>query len=259
MTGKAYLVGAGPGRADLITLRGLTVLRQADAVLYDRLIAPELLDEAPSHAERIFVGKRPGHHAVRQERINELMVRLVRDGLQVVRLKGGDPCVFGHAGEEAAALAAAGLPYEIVPGVSSAISVPAYAGVPLTQRGIASAFAVVTAHEASETASGIDWRALAAMPTLVVLMALTRLDVVCAKLIAAGRDPLTPAILISRGATAQQRTLRATLATLPKAQKRAMLPPPAILVVGDVAALNDTLAWFDPASVPAHHMFWEDE
>jgi len=179
--------------------------------------------------------------------------------LQVVRLKGGDPCVFGHAGEEAAALAAAGLPYEIVPGVSSAIGVPAYAGVPLTQRGVASAFAVVTAHEASETASGIDWRALAAMPTLVVLMALTRLDVVCAKLIAAGRDPLTPAILISRGTTAQQRTLRATLATLPDAQQRAMLPPPAILVVGDVAALNDTLAWFDPASMPAHHMFWEDE
>jgi Uroporphyrinogen-III methylase len=117
----------------------------------------------------------------------------------------------------------------------------------------------VTAHEASETASGIDWRALAAMPTLVVLMALTRLDVVCAKLIAAGRDPLTPAILISRGTTAQQRTLRATLATLPDAQQRAMLPPPAILVVGDVAALNDTLAWFDPASMPAHHMFWEDE
>jgi len=259
MTGKAYLVGAGPGRADLITMRGLTVLRQADAVLYDRLISPELLDEAPSHAERIFVGKRPGHHALRQERINELIVRLVHNGLQVVRLNGGDPCVFWHAGEEAAALAAAGLPYEIVPGVSSAIGVPAYAGVPLTQRGVASAFAVVTAHEASETASGIDWRALAAMPTLVVLMALTRLDVVCAKLIAAGRDPLTPAILISRGTTARQRTRRATLATLPDAQQRAMLPPPAILVVGDVAALNDTLAWFDPASMPAHHMFWEDE
>jgi uroporphyrin-III C-methyltransferase len=228
MTGKAYLVGAGPGRADLITLRGLTVLRQADAVLYDRLIAPELLDEAPSHAERIFVGKRPGHHAVRQERINELMVRLVRDGLQVVRLKGGDPCVFGHAGEEAAALAAAGLPYEIVPGVSSAIGVPAYAGVPLTQRGVASAFAVVTAHEASETCqwhrlarpgchAGRWWSSMAPHSSRRGSVRSSSLP---------GANPLTPAILISRGATAQQRTLRATLATLPEAQKRAMLPPP---------------------------------
>ncbi len=259
MTGKAYLVGAGPGRADLITVRGLTVLRQADAVLYDRLIPPELLDEAPAHAERIFVGKRPGRHALRQEGINELLVRLVRDGLQVVRLKGGDPCVFGHVSEEAAALAAAGLSYEIVPGVSSAIGVPAYAGIPLTQRGVAAAFAVVTAHEASETASTIDWRVLAAMPTLVVLMALTRLDAVCARLIGAGRDPQTPATLISRGTTAQQRVLRATLATLPNAQLRAELPPPAVLVVGEVAALTDTLAWFDPTSVSAHHMLWEDE
>ncbi|MCG8351770.1 MAG: uroporphyrinogen-III C-methyltransferase, partial [Chloroflexales bacterium] len=167
MKGKAYLVGAGPGRADLITVRGLAVLRQAEVVLYDRLVAPALLDEAPPNAERIFVGKGPERHVMRQEEINNLLIELVGAGQQVVRLKGGDPCVFGHAGEEAGALSAAGLPFEIVPGVSSAIAVPAYAGVPLTQRGMSTAFAVVTGHEApGQPATMTDWEALARLPTL---------------------------------------------------------------------------------------------
>jgi uroporphyrin-III C-methyltransferase len=260
MSGKAYLVGAGPGRADLITVRGLAVLRQADAVLYDRLVAPALLDEAPPNAERIFVGKGPERHVMRQEEINHLLVELVGAGQQVVRLKGGDPCVFGHAGEEAGALAAAGLSFEIVPGVSSAIAVPAYAGVPLTQRGMSTAFAVVTGHEApGQSAAATDWEALARLPTLVVLMALKRLAPICAALIAAGRDPETPALLISRGATDQQRSLRATLAELPTLHARHPLPTPAVLVIGAVAALADELAWFVPDGAAAGHIPWEDD
>jgi len=259
MSGKAYLVGAGPGRADLITVRGLNVLRQADVVLYDRLIAASLLDEAPAHAERIFVGKRPGHHAWRQDGINETLVRLVRNGLQVVRLKGGDPGVFAHVAEEAAALAAAGLPFEIVPGVSSALAVPLCAGIPLTWRGIASAFTVVSGHEVTDHGcSGISWSLLAATPTLVVLMALGRIEQVCTALIAAGRNPDTPAALISRGASHQQRTLRATLGTMAEHQRLAQLPPPAVLVVGDVALLADTLAWYDPSQYPVEPMLWEE-
>lgn len=259
MTGKAYLVGAGPGRADLITVRGLTVLRQADVVLYDRLIAASLLDEAPPHAERIFVGKRPGHQTFRQDGITETLVRLVRNGLQVVRLKGGDPGVFAHLAEEASALAAAGLPFEIVPGVSSVLAAPLHAGIPLTWRGIASAFTVVSGHEVTpHGCSGISWALLAASPTLVVLMALGRLEQVCAALIAAGRNRDTPAALISRGASADQRVLLATLDSLPARQQTAQLPSPAVLVVGEVAALANSLAWFDPAQFPANPMLWDD-
>ncbi|MGQ9613553.1 MAG: uroporphyrinogen-III C-methyltransferase [Chloroflexus sp.] len=259
MSGKAYLVGAGPGRADLITVRGLTVLRQADVVLYDRLIAAALLDEAPPYAERIFVGKKPGHHAFRQDGINETLVRLVREDLQVVRLKGGDPGVFAHVAEEAAALAAAGLPFEIVPGVSSALAIPLYAGIPLTWRGVATAFTVVSGHEATpHGCSGISWSLLAASPTVVVLMALGRLEQVCSALMAAGRNPDTPAALISRGATSQQATLQATLATLCDRQRLIQLPPPAVLVVGEVAALADRLAWYNPTQSPGDAMLWEE-
>ncbi|MEF3275670.1 MAG: uroporphyrinogen-III C-methyltransferase [Chloroflexus sp.] len=258
MSGKAYLVGAGPGRADLITVRGLTVLRQADAVIYDRLIAASLLDEAPPHAERIFVGKRPGHHTFRQDGINETLVRMVRAGLQVVRLKGGDPGVFAHLAEEAMALAAAGLPFEIIPGVSSALAVPLYAGIPLTWRGVASAFTVVSGHEVTDQGcSGISWALLAASPTLVVLMALARLEQVCTYLIAAGRNPATPAALISRGTSSDQRVLRATLQTLPTCPQVAQMPAPAVLVIGEVAALADTLAWFNPAAI-YDPMLWDE-
>jgi uroporphyrin-III C-methyltransferase len=260
MSGKAFLVGAGPGRADLITVRGLTILRQAEIVLYDRLIAPDLLTEAPAAAQRIFVGKGPDRHVMRQEEINALLVELVRAGRFVVRLKGGDPCVFGHAGEEAAALAGAGLPFEIVPGVSSAIAVPTYAGVPVTQRGLSTAFAVVTGHEApGKATTTTDWEALARIPTLIVLMALKRLEPICTMLIAAGRDPSTPALIISRGATDQQRTLAGTLADLPERHARQPLPTPAILVVGAVAALAETLAWFVADGTAAGHIAWEED
>jgi uroporphyrin-III C-methyltransferase len=247
MSGRAYLVGAGPGRPDLITVRGLGLLRAADVVIYDRLIARELLDEAPPHARLIFAGKGPDHHILTQDAINRLLVEMVRAGHLVVRLKGGDPGVFGHVGEEAQALADAGLPFEIVPGVSSALAAPAYAGVPVTHRHISSAFAVVTGHEApGKFGSQTDWAALARIPTVVALMALKRIGVICALLIDAGRDPDTPAVAISCAATDQQQVLRATLATLPDALTERRLPTPVVVVVGEVAALADSLSWFRP-------------
>ncbi|MGB0383693.1 MAG: uroporphyrinogen-III C-methyltransferase [Ardenticatenaceae bacterium] len=245
--GKAYLVGAGPGRPDLITVRGLKVLREADTVLYDRLIPRELLGEAPAHAELIFVGKRAGHHVMRQEQITALLVERVRAGQQVVRLKGGDAFVFGRGGEEALALAQAGLPFEVVPGVTSAIAVPAYAGIPITHRNVASAFAVVTAHETPDKAhSTLDWSALAKMPTLIVLMARRRIGIICQTLIDAGRPPNTPAAMVSCGTTDRQQVLIATLATLPEAVANSQLPTPALAIIGDVATLAHQLKWFSP-------------
>jgi uroporphyrin-III C-methyltransferase len=248
MTGKAYLVGAGPGRADLITVRGFELLRRADVVLHDRLIARELLDEAPPHAEIVFVGKAAGHHVKRQEAINRLLVDNVRTGKQVVRLKGGDPFVFGRGGEEALALAEAGLPFEIVPGVTSALAVPAFAGIPVTHRGLATAFAVVTGHEAPDKPCGCDtdWCALACIPTLIILMPVKRIQATCQGLLDAGRDPATPAVAISQGTTDHQRVLRATLGTLAETIEMNHLPTPALVVTGEVAGLHDRLAWFRP-------------
>jgi len=250
--GKAWLVGAGPGRADLITVRGLRALQTADVVIYDRLIGRELLDEARPDATLIFAGKRPDHHTMNQNEINRLLVERVRAGQQVVRLKGGDPFVFGRGGEEALALVAAGLPFEIVPGVSSALAVPAYAGVPVTHRNVATSFAVITGHEAAGKAdSQTDWDALARIPTLVVLMGVAQIASITQALIAAGRGGETPAIAISQGGTDQQQTVRARLVDLPGAIATAHLPAPAVIVIGEVAALHDQLDWFVPDGVSA--------
>jgi cobalt-precorrin 5A hydrolase/precorrin-3B C17-methyltransferase len=256
--GKAYLVGAGPGRADLITLRGLTLLRRADVVLYDWLVAPELLAQVPAGAELIFVGKTHDRHTLEQDAITDLLVAHARAGRQVVRLKGGDPGVFGHAGEEALALARAGLPFEIVPGVSSALAAPAYAGIPLTFRGLASGFAVVTGHEAPNTPHHLDWAALARVPTLVVLMGLHRTEAICAALREAGRAPDTPVAVISRATTSEQRVLRATLEGLPAALQAHPLPTPAVLVIGDVVALADELTWFAPELAAEHFVPFDE-
>ena len=245
--GKAYLIGAGPGRADLITVRGLTLLRRADVVIYDRLIARELLDEIRAGAEEIFVGKESGHHTLPQAQINALIVERVQQGKQVVRLKGGDAFVFGRGGEEAQALHDAGLPFEIVPGISSALAVPAYAGIPVTQRGVSTAFAVVTGHECSDKEkSTTDWSALARIPTLVVLMGLGNAACIAENLIEAGLAPTTPAAAISQGTTDAQQTVITTVVELADAITAAALPSPAILVIGEVAALSEELAWFTP-------------
>jgi uroporphyrin-III C-methyltransferase len=247
--GTAYLVGAGPGRSDLITVRGLRLLQKADVVIYDRLVGRDLLDEIRPDADLIFVGKGAGRHVCTQEEINDLLVEQVAQGRSVVRLKGGDPFVFGRGGEEAQALWLAGLSYEIVPGVSSAIAAPAYAGIPVTQRNVATAFAVVTGHErADKDESDVDWEALARVPTLVILMGVKSIGLSAAALLAAGRSGETPAAIICRATTAEQRVVRTTLADLPFAVLAAGVISPATVVVGEVAALHDTLAWFDPGT-----------
>jgi uroporphyrin-III C-methyltransferase len=241
-------VGAGPGRADLITVRGLRLIQRAEVIVYDRLIAPELLAEARAEAEQIFVGKKAGKHTMSQDNINALLVRLVQAGRQVVRLKGGDPFVFGRGGEEALALAAAGLPFEVVPGVTSAVAVPAFAGIPVTHREMARGFAVITGHHASGSPKqDTDWAAFANIPTLIVLMGLNRIDRICRHLIAAGRDAATPAMVIQSGATEQQATVRATLADLPRAVAESGIATPAITVIGEVVTLADKLDWFNPS------------
>ncbi len=248
--GKAYIVGAGPGRADLITVRGLRLLRQAEVVIYDRLVGQDLLAEIPPTAEQVFAGKRPGRHTLEQAEINRLLVERVRAGKQVVRLKGGDPFVFGRGGEEALALRLAGLPYEIVPGVTSALAAPAYAGVPVTHRGLGASFTVVTGHECKES-SGVDWSILARMPTLVVLMGVRRIRTIAGELMAAGRSPDTPSIAVSHGVTDRQKVVRARLMDLPDAMEAAALPAPAVIVIGEVAGLHDLLDWFTPDGAAA--------
>jgi uroporphyrin-III C-methyltransferase len=243
--GKAYLVGAGPGAAELITVRGLRLIQRADVIIYDRLAAPELLNEARPDAELIYVGKEPGHHAVKQAQINALLVAHVAAGRQVVRLKGGDPFIFGRGGEEALALRAAGLAFEIVPGISSAIAAPAFAGIPVTQRGVATSFTVVTGHSC-DASSGTDWTALARMPTLVVLMGVANMAQIAALLIAAGRSAATPVAAVQWGTTAEQQVVRASLATIAFTLRVAKISSPAVIVIGEVATLHDELAWFQP-------------
>ncbi len=242
--GRVYLVGAGPGDPGLITVRGRAVLRRADVVVHDRLVNPVLLDEAPPAALRIFAGKRRDHHPLPQEEINALLIAHARRGRHVVRLKGGDPFIFGRGGEEATALARAGVPFEIVPGVSSAVAVPAYAGVPLTYRGLASSVAVVTGHEeAGGRGPAVDWARLAtAVDTLVVLMGAGTLPRIVRALLAHGRAPDTPVALIRWGTTEAQETITGTLADI--LERAAGLRPPVVAVVGRVAALREHLRWF---------------
>jgi uroporphyrin-III C-methyltransferase len=244
MTGTVYLVGAGPGDPRLITLRGAEVLRTAHLVVYDRLVSPALLDLALGRAERIYAGKEPGRPALAQETINRLLIDRARDGQNVVRLKGGDPFVFGRGGEEALACVRAGVPFEVVPGVTSAVAAPAFAGIPVTHRRLARSFAVVTAC----TADGAepDWAGLgSAVDTLVILMAAGRLGEVCRALIEGGRSPEEPAALIHQAATSAQRSIAATLEKLPDRVAAAGLGPPATVVVGAVASLASELAWVE--------------
>ncbi len=242
VSGAVYLVGAGPGDPDLLTVRGLRCLQRADVVVYDRLLDPRLLEEAPRRARRIYAGKSPGRHALRQEEINALLVRHARAGRTVVRLKGGDPFVFGRGGEEALACIAAGIPWEVVPGVTSAVAVPARAGIPLTHRGVAASFAVATGHAAGDDEDGHDWAALARVDTLVFLMGAGHLAEIAALLVAHGRPPHTPAAAIERGTLPGERVLEGTLATLPELAAREGLASPATLVVGEVVRLRQSLA-----------------
>jgi len=245
--GIVYLVGAGPGDPGLLTRRGAELLRQADVVIYDGLVNPVLLRWTRPDAEIIAGGKHDRTRCVSQEILNALLVDRARRGRRVVRLKGGDPYLFGRGGEEAEALAAAGLPFEAVPGVSSLHAVPAYAGIPLTGPAAGAGLTVVTGHETPDAAGhGPNWAALAQAPgTLVVLMALRNVRAIAATLIAHGRSSATPAAVISQGTTGRQRTVTGSLATLADHADRAALPAPAIIVIGEVVTARGALDWFE--------------
>lgn len=240
MSGRVYLVGAGCGPMDLITLRGLRLLQSCDVVVYDDLIDPELLSAAPSQAERLYVGKRRGKHSASQEEISGLLVTKAREGKQVVRLKGGDPFVFGRGGEECLALQEAGVPFEVVPGVSSAIAIPALAGIPVTHRGVSQGVHIVTAHTA-DTEDGLpaDLPKLARLGgTLVFLMGLRQLPKLTERLIAEGMPEDTPSAVISEGSAPRPVTVRAPLSQLSQAARTAGVCPPAVIVVGGTAGMD---------------------
>jgi uroporphyrinogen III methyltransferase/synthase len=253
--GLVYLVGAGPGDPGLITRRGADVLARADVVLYDRLVHPDLLKLAPD-ARLIDVGKRAGKSAPGQERINELLVEEASAGRTVVRLKGGDPFVFGRGGEEAEVLAAHGVPFEVVPGVTSAVAGPAYAGIPLTHRDHASWAALAAGHEdPTKPESGIDWNALSRAPTAVFLMGIERLAHICDRLQAEGKPSDTPAAVVSWATWPRQRVVRSTIEKIADATTAAGLGPPAVLVVGDVVSLADSLSWADRKPLAGKRVF----
>jgi uroporphyrinogen III methyltransferase / synthase len=241
--GIVFLVGAGPGDPGLITLRGVECLRMAEVVVHDRLVNHALLAYAPS-AEWIDVGKQPDHHLVPQERINGLLVEHARSGKVVVRLKGGDPFVFGRGGEEALALVEAGLPFEIVPGVSSAVAAPAYAGIPVTHRGLACSAAIITGHRADCTEDPeSDWtRAARGCDTLVFLMGVRNLPRIVERVLAGGRSLHTPAALISQATCLNQEIVTGTLENI--VERSAAISPPAVIVIGEVAGLHEKLAWY---------------
>ncbi len=254
--GRVYLVGAGPGDPELITLKGLRCLCVADVVVYDRLINPHLLDEAPLQAERVFVGKEPGCHSMQQEAINALLITYARQGRLVVRLKGGDPFVFGRGGEEALALADAGIPFEVVPGVSSAIAVPAYAGIPVTHRDHASSVTIVTGREQrTHVSSAVNWEALAQVGgTLVIMMGVEALAHITQQLLVGGLAPDTAAAVIQQGTVPQQRVITGALVNIAERARLAKVRSPAILVIGAVVTLSDALAWFEVACSGANQV-----
>ncbi len=253
MRGIVYIVGAGPGDPELITVRGARLLREADVVLYDRLVSPKLVETVRPEALRIFVGKRCGRASVTQSEINGAMIRHARAGLRVVRLKGGDPFVFGRGGEECLELAAAGVPFELVPGVTSATSVPAYAGIPVTHRNVASAFTVISGH-LDEESDPYDWLTLSASPSLVVLMGLRNLGLIATHLIEAGKAADTPAAVIQSGTDEGQTVVTGPLDRIAELAKD--LEPPAVVVIGPVVSLREQIRWFGsdaatPESAPS--------
>lgn len=245
--GTVYLIGAGPGDPKLITVRGAECIAKADTVVYDRLANPRLLRYMKPGAEKIYVGKLPDRHTLRQEEINRLLADLALTGKTVARLKGGDPSIFGRVGEEAELLAAEGVPFEIVPGITSAIAVPAYAGIPVTHRDYTSSLAIITGHEdPAKTESSHDWKKLAtATGTSIFLMGIANLPYICKSLITNGRAADTPVALIRWGTRPEQQTLTGTLATIVEQAREADFQSPAIIIVGEVVKLRETLSWYE--------------
>ena len=249
--GKVYLVGAGPGDPKLITVYGVECIQQADVVLYDRLVNNELLKYAKPEAELIFCGKQPGKHHIIQEQIHELLIEKATVGKIVTRLKGGDPCIFGRVGEEAEILAANGIPYEIVPGITSGIAAPAYAGIPVTHRDYASSFAIVTGHGREEKEQDdLNWPALAqGIDTIAFYMGIGNLNYICTRLIENGKSPDTKAAIIQWGTTARQKTVTGSLKNIEERTLQAGITHPAIVLVGDVVGMREKLNWFQEEEV----------
>ncbi len=239
--GKVYLVGAGPGDPELITAKGLRILASADSVLYDNLAPHSLLDAAPASAERLYVGKKGAERAYEQHEISEMLISRAQRGLTVVRLKGGDPFIFGRGGEELEALAAAGIPFEVVPGVTSALGIAAYTGVPLTHRDHVAAVTFVTGHDAER----FDWSRIGGDQTLVIYMGVMAFPEIARRLIESGRTPDTPAMAVRWGTRPDQNTIAGTLATLPQILSERGLKPPATIIVGGVVGLRDKLDWYE--------------
>ncbi|MBK6472144.1 MAG: uroporphyrinogen-III C-methyltransferase [Betaproteobacteria bacterium] len=254
--GKVYLVGAGPGDAELLTLKAARLLAQADVVVYDHLVGADVLALVGPAARRLYVGKERSHHSIPQEGINELLVRLAREGRTVVRLKGGDPFVFGRGGEELQVLAAEGVPFEVVPGITAACGVASYAGIPLTHRDYAQSVTFVTGH-LKDGSCNLDWPALARpRQTVVIYMGLSGLATICTRLVEHGLPASWPAAVVAHGTLAEQQVVCATLGTLAEAVAREGLQSPALTIVGEVIKLRDELTWFastaatEPAPTP---------
>ncbi|MFD2612553.1 uroporphyrinogen-III C-methyltransferase [Paenibacillus gansuensis] len=245
--GKVYLVGAGPGDPKLITVRGLECIQRADVVVYDRLASPRLLRHMKPGAEKVYVGKLPDRHTMKQEDINQLLVDYALQGKTVTRLKGGDPSIFGRVGEEAGLLVENGVEFEIVPGITSAIAVPTYAGIPVTHRELASSLSIITGHENPEKLDqNIDWAKLTnATGTLIFLMGVAKIGYISEQLMKFGRSAETPVALIRWGTRVEQRTLTGTLATIAELVRQADFQPPAVIVVGEVVLQRDKLQWFE--------------
>lgn len=243
--GKVYLVGAGPGDPKLLTLKAVEVLKNADVIVYDRLVNKSILKHAKPEAEKIYAGKAAGRHVLSQDKINELLIKSALEGKTVVRLKGGDPFLFGRGGEEAEALAEKGVKFEVVPGVSSALAAPAYAGIPLTHRFHSSSIAIVTGSQAEDAGKTVKWNRLAnAVDTLVILMGLEPLKSITETLIKEGLNPDTPAAVIEWGTLKRQRVLIGRLSNIAEEAEAKKFKPPSVIVVGETVQSGRKLSWF---------------